>query len=122
MAIVGYSYLATPQQAPKVSQIPSPARPLHKPVPEDLLKQPNLSMTPAQQEKVVAVSKEWERAKTGLETAMAGYQPRQGRLDQVQGQLASYSDLSRQFEMARIAAWDKALNVLDPEQSKKVAR
>lgn len=51
---------------------------------------------------------------------MAGFQPREGRLDQVQGQLASYSDLSRQFEIARIAAWDKAVGVLNPEQSKLV--
>lgn len=103
-----------------MSQIPSPGRPLHKPVPEDLLKLPNLSLTLSQREKVAALSKEWEQTKSGLETAMAGYQPRQGRLDQVQGQLASYSDLSRQFEIARIAAWDKALGVLNPEQAKLV--
>ena len=94
MAIVGHSLSAAPLKAPKVSQIPSPGRPLHKPVPEDLLKQPNLSLTLSQRENVVALSKEWEQTKSGLEAAMAGYQPRQGRLDQVQGQLASYSDLS----------------------------
>lgn len=122
MAIVGYSLSAAPPKAPKVSQIPSPGRPLHKPVPEDLLKQPNLSLTLSQRENVVALSKEWEQTKSGLEAAMAGYQPRQGRLDQVQGQLASYSDLSRQFEIARKMAWDKALKVLNLEQTKKVAR
>ena len=112
--------MAAPPQASKVSQIPSPGRPLRKPVPEDLLKQPKLSLTALQREKIGALSKEWERTKSGLETAMAGFQPRQGRLDQVQGQLASYSDLSRQFEIARIAAWDKAVGVLNPEQAKLV--
>lgn len=122
MAIVGYSYLTAPPQSPKVSQIPAPSRPLHKPVPLDILSQPGLSLSPSQKEKVEGVDKEWQKTRAGLETTMAGYQPRQGRLDQVQGQLASYSGLSRQFETARIKAWDKALSVLDAEQKKQVAR
>ena len=105
-----------------MSHLPSPTKPLHKPVPGDLLRQPNLSISANQREKLVVLSRDWEIVKAGLTEAMGGYQPRQGRLDQVQEQLGSYSDLSRQYEAAREAAWDRALRVLDAEQAKKVVR
>lgn len=121
MAIVGYSYFSAPSSPPKMSALPGPTRPLSKPLPKDLLTRPGINLTPAQRDKITAINSTWERKKSALESAMSGFRPRQGRLDQVQGQLASYSDLSRQFETERIAAWSAALNVLDSEQARKVS-
>lgn len=121
MAIVAYSFVTAPASHPKVSALPGPTRPLSKPSPKDLLTRPEIILTQAQRDKITAIDTTWERKKAALESAMSGFQPRQGRLDQVQGQLASYSDLSRQFEAERVAAWSEALSVLESEQQMKVS-
>lgn len=119
--IVGYNFVTAPSSHPRISALPGPTRPLSKPSPKDLLTRDEIILTHAQRERITAIISAWERKKRAIESAMSGFQPRQGRLDQVQGQLASYSDLSREFEAERVAAWTAALSVLDSEQMRRVS-
>lgn len=120
MAIVGANFSSAHKPKTWVSTLPAPTSPLKKPVPEDLLAHKDIELTPHQRSAISKIAQEWHREKASLETAMAGYRPRQGRLDQVQDQLAAYSELSRQYEAKRILAWQHALAVLSQAQLRQV--
>lgn len=97
-----------------------PPKPLWKPQPAELLVGNKLNLTPEQRQAILGVARGWHKRKSELEIAMATYVPRQGRLDQIQGQLGPYQALSRQYESDRSEAWRQAIQILTAQQRKAV--
>ncbi|MBX3111760.1 MAG: hypothetical protein KF857_07095 [Fimbriimonadaceae bacterium] len=122
VGVVAYSLAAAKPAPPRVSQLPGPTSPLHKPEPADLLRPGGQALRPAQKHAVQDIDRRWQADKAALTEAMARIQPRQGRVDQVQATLQDYSELSRRYDATRSKAWESALAVLDPAQRAQVAR
>lgn len=99
-----------------MSRLPSPVRPLYKPVPGNLLGQSTLTLSVYQKASILALQKAWEADRAKLMEAMSGFEPKRGRADQISGSLADYSQLSRTYDGSRRAYWTKALGVLEPRQ------
>jgi hypothetical protein len=120
LAIVVYSFASPAPAAPRMAPAPEPVRPLHKPEPDDLLVSDGLRLTPGQRRRIELISDGWRRSKLRLETAMAGFRPHQGSLDQIRRDLEGYSELSRLYDASRDEAWTLALAVLSETQRRSM--
>jgi hypothetical protein len=117
--VVGY-FNAPKGKLPKATGIPAPAKPLYKPEPASLLSRVHLSA--GQRATVEDIDSRWRRDKANLEIAMAQFQPKQARADQIGSSLQGYSQLSRDFDAARSRYWTAAVAVLTPAQRKEIER
>lgn len=116
------SYFTSPRvDAPRTSLLPAPTKPLSKPEPNSLLSE-DLMLTAEQRAQISRIASAWDSKKAGLVQAMSGFQPRQGRTDQISADLAGYSQLSRDYDSIRARYWSEALAVLTPSQAKEVGR
>jgi len=116
---VGY-FNAPHAEAPRLSHLPAPTKPLFKPEPALLLSDARLRLTPAQKGRIEATAQKWQRRKAELLAGMNEFAPQQGRVDEIRAKLADYSQLSRDYDATRARYWTKALAVLTPSQAKEV--
>lgn len=102
--------------------------PLWKPEPSLLLSRDReLRLTAGQVAEIGKVSSEWDRSKAALESEIKKSTEQfsagsRFSMASSQGELADYSELSREFDRRRQAAWSSALSVLDSEQRELVAQ
>ncbi len=99
-----------------VSQLPAPSKPLQKPEPKWLLNLASLHLTTSQRTEIEKLDSDWQSERSKLMIAMSRYEPKQGRADQVSGQLAGYSELSRQFDQTRNQYWTASMSLLTTDQ------
>ena len=117
VAIIGIvGFTQTKSESPIKSQLAAPTRRLSKPETGMLLHRTDLSLSETQRLSLLALDSAWERDKTKLLQAMSGYEPREGRADQIRGSLEGYSELSRTFDATRSRYWAKASALLDKRQ------
>ncbi|MFI5385058.1 MAG: hypothetical protein ACHQ50_02965 [Fimbriimonadales bacterium] len=114
VGIVGFAQIRG--EKPISSRLPAPAHPLSKPEPGILLTRTDLSLTTKQRSAIQAVESAWLRDQAKLLTAMSGYEPKQGRADQISGSLQGYSELSRNYDATRSRYWTAACAQLDANQ------
>ena len=114
--IVAYGMTQPSSIRPLVSKLPSPSKPLLKPEPKRLLTLTVLTLSPGQKTEIQKLESQWEVERTKFLTAMSQYSPKQGRADQLSGQLAGFSELSRQFDQTRNQYWNLSVKVLTLEQ------
>jgi hypothetical protein len=105
---------------PLASQLPAPSHPLFKPDPDRLLAQSALNLSSEQRTQIQSIESKWLTEKAKLLQAMSGYQPKQGRADQISGNLEGYSELSRTYDTTRRNYWIQACAILNATQRKAV--
>lgn len=115
LAIAAYT-LNRPKQMARTSQLPAPTKPLFKPQPIDLITHKDLKLTAAQVKEITKFDNEWRSVQKRTMDAMNDFEPKRGTKDQVAAQMQDYSKLSREYDDARVKAWNSSLAVLDPQQ------
>lgn len=110
------NFVQNRSEKPVASQLPMPSRPLFKPEPRMLLNRADLALTAKQRSAIQGIDSAWSNERTKLLKAMSAYQPKQARADQISGDLAGYSELSRTYDATRSRYWGVARNLLDKNQ------
>lgn len=114
VGIVGFVQMRTDK--PLASHLPAPAHPLLKPEPNTLLSRNDLMLSARQRSAIQGIAASWSGDREKLLTAMAAYQPKPGRTDQISGSLQGYSELSRSYDVTRARYWLMASAQLDSRQ------
>lgn len=115
------------QETDQPSVRPSPPRPPLKPEPAMLLGIQGLDLTPAQSRRLQRIDQQWQVRKAillqGLERATPRLDPRKKlQMATLEGELGEFSELSRQFNRERDAAWRSCLAQLNPRQTTVVQK
>jgi hypothetical protein len=121
VAIIGIvGYIQMRSDRPMVSGLPAPTHPLLKPEPGMLLSQTDLGLTDKQRSAIQTIEKSWSADRARLLAAMQSYEPKRGRVDQISGNLAGYSELSRSYDETRTRYWSMASGQLDTHQKARL--
>lgn len=100
---------------------------LWKPEPAELLRNTKLKLSESQRSRIGAIAESWSVTKADLlrqmrsELDSAKVDARRS-IGAIRASLNGYSDLSRRFELDRIAAWDKAVRLLDSRQKSLIEK